>query len=87
MKTELIKQAIALYKNTLDSKSKFYRDDLRSFTERINNAGIEQIKQSINNMSYMQSEKSERDFDRETKRLDKAGMFDIGKMKHINALD
>ena len=87
MKAKLIKQAIELYKKTLDSNSKWYNDDLANFTRGISAAPLEQIERSINNMSYAQSKKADADFNRETRKLEKAGMFNIGNMKAINALD
>lgn len=87
MKKQLINESVRLFTNTLDKKSKWYNQDLTDFKQRIQCASIEQIKASINNMSYAQSEKSEIDFNKETRRLEKAGMFNISNMKHINALD
>lgn len=87
MKKKLIETAIELFSKTLDKKSKFYEQDIADFTQRIKYASLQQIQQSVNNMTYMASKKSDVDFDRETKKLDKAGMFNIGNMKAINALD
>ena len=87
MKAKLIKQAIELYKKTLDKKSKWYNDDLANFSSHIKTASLDKINQSINNMSYAQSKKADADFNRETRKLEKAGMFNIGNMKVINALD
>lgn len=87
MKKQLIKTAIELFTKTLDKKSKFYQQDITDFKNRIQSASAQQLEQSINNMSYMASKKSDIDFERETRKLDKAGMFNIGNMKPINALD
>lgn len=87
MKKQLIKTAIELFTKTLDKKSKFYSQDISDFKIRIQSTSIQQLQQSVNNMSYMASKKSDIDFERETTKLDKAGMFNIGNMKTINALD
>lgn len=87
MKRQLITTAIQLFTNTLDKRSKFYSQDLADFKTKINSVSFEQLQSSVNNMSYMASKKSDLDFDRETRKLDKAGMFNIGNMKSINALD
>ena len=81
------KQAIELYKKTLNKNSKFYKEDLQNFITNIKTASKTQVNQSLNNMSYMASKQSDIDFEKETNKLDKAGMFNIGNMKPINALD
>lgn len=87
MKTKLITEAIKLYKKTLDVNSKWYNEDLKSFTIGVNTSTVEQLQKTVNNLSYLQSKQSDVDFEIETKKLDKAGMFNIGNLKPINALD
>jgi len=84
---QLISETIKLFIKTLDKKSKWFTQDLNDFSLRLNSASIEQIKSSYNNLSYMNSKQSDIDFDKETKRLEKAGMFNVGNMKPANALD
>ncbi len=86
-KQELIKQAVKLFKGTLNPQSKWYNQDMTDYYNRIQFASVEQIKTSINNMSYAGSKKVDSDVKREIAKLEQAGMFDVKSMKPINQLN
>lgn len=81
------KQAIELFKETLNPSSKFYAEDLQHFINGISLASKDHVRQTVNNLSYARSKKADNDFNRETKRMEIAGMFNIGNMHPRNSLD
>jgi len=89
MKQQLIKEVYALYKGSLNAKSKWYADDLSDFRALLQTKTVEQLKQQIANMRGIMGldEQLNRVLSAEEKRMERAGMYDLGKMKPENALD
>ena len=84
-----IKQVIALYKSTLNPKSKWYNDDLNSFIAIAETKTEAQLLQQLANLRAItgNDDRFNKVVEKEEKRMLKAGMFDIGNMQHKNALD
>ena len=89
MKKVLINQLVENFKTMLNPQSKFYKEDLANFKEKVSTLSVNELKERVGRMNAMNDENSEfnRAVRRETKRMEAAGMFDVGKMKQDNAID
>ena len=85
LKAELLKR----YKKTLDNKSKWYADDIKTFTESMESQSKAQLEQRLSNMICLGGESASfnKDVEEIKSELDKGGMFDVGSMPPESALD
>lgn len=84
---ELEKMTIREYKKSLDQDSKFFSQDVKAYRDYIAKMDISDLRQRYANLRYFNSEHFAAEIDRYEKKLLKAGMFDMGKLKPENALD
>jgi len=84
-----LNKVIELYKSTLNPSSKWYGSDLFNFISIAENKTEAELSQQLANLRAITGNdaKFNKEVEREEKRMLKAGMFDIGNMKHKNALD
>lgn len=89
MKAQLIKKAVELYKLTLNTNSKFYADDVRDFKANISGLSETQINEKISRLNAITSNKStfNKSVEKEMRKMDNAGMFNVSSMAPKNALD
>jgi hypothetical protein len=89
MKKQLIAELTNLYKKSLNSSSKFYTQDVADFKKRAETKTEAQLRQQLANMKCIMGmdSKVNKIVNTEVKRMDKAGMFKVGNMKPVNALD
>jgi len=86
LKTELLKEL----KSTLDSKSKWFNQDVKDFEDRLKlENDTEKLRTQLGNLRCLNGKS--KSFNKKlagfTKELDEAGMFNMGNMKVENALD
>lgn len=67
--------------------SRWYESDKVEFFAYIHSVSDEKLDRIYGNWIAMESPEFKKECDREINRLDKAGMYDIGKMKPENCLD
>jgi len=88
-KQQLIKETIREYKKTLDPQSKWYQDDVVSFTTGIKKKTVSELQTTLGNLRSLNNPNSDlsRTVKKETRLLDNAGMFNIKNLSPIHALD
>lgn len=87
---ELKKEIIKEYKESLDSNSKFYEQDLCDFSAKIKTLkDKDRLEKQLGNLSCLNGKSRifNNKIGKELSVLDKSGMFDIKKMQPKNALD
>ena len=86
---ELIRQIIRLYTASQNAKSKWFAQDLADFKLAISLRTDKELKQQLANLNALAGNDSRfnRICDKEEKRMQRAGMYDLGNMKPKNALD
>lgn len=86
---ELKAQLLKRYKKTLNDNSKWYDDDVKTFTESMKNQSKGKLKQRLSNMICLNGDSPS--FNKEIKEieseLDKGGMYDVGSMPPESSLD
>lgn len=85
--TPLQKEVVAEYKKSANPNSKHYSQDLADFIRGIKTKTEGELKRNLANMKWLNSKQSEQYVNHEVGKLDRAGMFNINRMKPKNALD
>lgn len=85
--TPIQKERVAAYKKSLNTNSKFYEQDVADFIRNVKNETPAKSATMLGNQKWLNSEESERYVNHEVGKLDRAGMFNINRMKPKNALD
>ena len=85
----MIIEAVEIYAGTLNPNSKFYNEDLQNFKRGISAKSEEEIKLHIDRLIQFSNPKSQFNLsaDKEVRKMDKGGMYDVNRLKPINALD
>lgn len=83
-KQYLIQNFKARYAN---KSSKWFASDVKDFTSNLNKVSASRLDEMYNNAIAFNSPEFEANIAKEEKKMLKAGLFEIGNMKIINALD
>jgi hypothetical protein len=86
MKKDMISQAVALYKKTLNPNSKWFSQDVEDFKNQLAKESVSVIKEKISRLSVYDSKAFKKEIDKHISVLGKGGMFDVKNMDGKNAL-
>ena len=89
MKNSLVNQLVANYKKTLNPSSKWFTQDVADFKTNISRLSVKELEQKLGRISQYVNDNSflSKQVNKEIKNMDKAGMFNINKMKAANCMD
>lgn len=86
-RTELINRVCKEYSKSLRPDSKFYKEDMDHFRTEVSKKTTKEIEEHLNRLTFFHSKTMDKIVDREMRKLDRGGMFDVRKMKPGNQLD
>jgi len=82
-------QLLNEFKKSLNADSKWFNEDMENFKSRLNGQSENELKRQLGNLVALNggSAKFNKEVNDHLKELDKAGMFEMGNMSPLNALD
>lgn len=87
IKSEMIRDMMRNWERSNNPDSRFYNDDRTSYFRYISALDMKTLREKHSNSIALHSERFERMIERETNKMDRAGMFNVRNMKPENALD
>lgn len=86
-KSQMIETLVRNFKKSQNPNSKWYASDVKDFTMNVSKLSLKELEYRYNNSVAFNSKSFDKMVEKEETKLLKAGMYNVNKMKPINALD